>query len=128
MIPESQCNKTLVTQPSVSLFIMKRLFSVLTAIEFDNQPFLQTYEINNVITQRLLSSKFKPIDLRQTQFSPKQAFAVCRILSQLPCSRARLANIPPYPYLSPQGGKESEYGTLNSNSETVSLSSHVNHW
>jgi hypothetical protein len=100
VIPKSQDNKTLVAQPSVSLIVIIPLSSVLTSVYFDNQSPLETYKINNERAQRLLSAKFKTINLPKTQLSPKQTFGLCWMLPQLPCAHPGLAHNPlslPFP-------------------------------
>src|SRR5206468_217820 len=79
---------------------------MLSAVHFDDQSSFQTHEINDVIAQRLLSSEFVTFELPETEMTPKQAFNFGRILPQYSGLRPNLIHTP-YPFLSPQGGKES---------------------
>ncbi len=58
IVPKSQHPVTLCHQPCVSLFIVCCYFQMLTSIAFDNQAFLKTNEIDNIISYGLLSSEF----------------------------------------------------------------------
>ena len=60
------------------------LFSMLPAIDFNHQAFLQADEINDESTERLLSTKFVPAQLPRPKLAPQKPFGVCHVLSELP--------------------------------------------
>ena len=70
VVPKSQNTETLSAQPSVTLSIMIQFWSVLAAINFYDESFLQTHKIDDVIPQRLLAPKFVTIHLPETKPLP----------------------------------------------------------
>lgn len=106
VIPKSQNEESLIAKPPITSFVIICLLSVLSAIKFDNQSLLQAYEIDDVASQRLLATKFATVKLPITKLLPEQSLGIGWILPQLSGSCAGLEHTP-YPYLSPQGGKES---------------------
>jgi len=70
VVPKSQNSETLSAQPSVTFSIMIHFLSVLAAINFYDESFLQTHEIDDVIRQRLLAAKFVTIHLPETKPPP----------------------------------------------------------
>lgn len=71
VVPESQNDETLSAQPSIALFIVLLLLSMLSAINLDNQSPLQTHEIDDLPAQRLLTAEFTTLDLPVAKPLPK---------------------------------------------------------
>jgi hypothetical protein len=82
MIPKSKHHKSLRSQPIVAFAIVFGLLSVLSAIDFDHDPLLQTHEINNVWTQRMLPTEFVTTELPQAKMAPQETFSVGGIIPQ----------------------------------------------
>ncbi len=55
---------------------------MLTAIQLDDDSGIQTYEVTDVRTDRVLPSELEVVQLSSTQMPPKEAFGVGRILAQ----------------------------------------------
>jgi hypothetical protein len=71
VIPKSQDNKSLVTQPIITLRIIIRVFRMLSAINFNHQPFFQAHIIDNILPHWLLPAKFKTVNLPETKLLPE---------------------------------------------------------
>jgi hypothetical protein len=65
-IPEPQNPEAFSFQPRGPLRIIFRLFCVLSAVHLDDQPLLQTDEVDDVRPQGLLAPKLVPTELPQT--------------------------------------------------------------
>ncbi len=63
-------------QPSVACFV-QRAFSMLAAVDFEDQSFLATNKVNNIATHRLLPNELVTIDRPCTQLIPKFSLRVC---------------------------------------------------
>ena len=48
MIPKSQNSETLISEPSITVSIVIRVFSMLSPINFNNQSLFQAHKIDNV--------------------------------------------------------------------------------
>ena len=103
VIPKPQNAKSLVFQPSVAPSIVRPLLTVLSTIYFYHYPFFQTDKINEVGPDGSLPAKFVSGELAQPKMTPKQAFGVCRIASQLSRSRCGCLQFP-HPNLPPSNG------------------------
>jgi hypothetical protein len=57
---------------------------VLTTIDFDHQATLETDEIDNVSTNRMLPPKARAVDAAATQCSPQPTFRIAHIVAQVP--------------------------------------------
>jgi hypothetical protein len=80
---------------------------MLSAINFNHQSLLQTDKIDDVGSNGSLSPEFISAKVAKPKMTPKQAFGVCRIASQLsrsPCGCLQF----PHPSLPPERGKESK--------------------
>ena len=95
---------------------------VLAAVNFDNQAFFQTHEIQYITAERVLATKLQAVDLRTTQSLPQAFFGLCRILSQIAAELAMIAGtvilalhvtMPAYPFPAPFGGA-SRYASTQS--------------
>jgi hypothetical protein len=61
---------------------MFRSLSMLTPIYLNNHLFLQTHEIEDVITKRMLTPKLETRNLPATQNPPQSLFGISRFISQ----------------------------------------------
>ena len=59
IVPESQYGEPLGFQPSIAAAVVVCCFHMLATVEFDDEASLETYEINDVMTNGLLSPKFE---------------------------------------------------------------------
>ena len=59
IVPESQYGKPLGFQPNVASGVVVFRFHMLATVEFDDKAGLETDEINDVMTNGLLSPKFE---------------------------------------------------------------------
>jgi hypothetical protein len=59
------------------------ILTVLTAVEFDNQPVLGAEEVNDVRTERVLSTKPEATQLPATETSPQGALVSGLRIAQL---------------------------------------------
>ena len=63
IIPKSQHAKTLHLQTRRAHRIISKPLGMLSAIHFDDQLAFNTNEIGDVISKRMLTTKFVPLDL-----------------------------------------------------------------
>ena len=86
VVPEAHNAKTACFQnlSANRVVFTRRLFSVLGAVQFDNQPGFKTHEIHNVTSNGPLTAK---LDVQETisQGTPQQAFFRGLFLTQRPC-------------------------------------------
>src|SRR5207244_10444668 len=103
VIPKSTNLKPLCLQPCGSGYVMRSLFLlvVLSAVDFNYQPFLQTDEIYDVPSSRLLPSKLVSCELTSTEMSPQDTLSVCGIIPQTSGSGSHS----PLPFLPPRRGE-----------------------
>jgi len=83
-VPEPQDPEPLSLQPPSPLCIAFSLLRVLSAVHLDDQPLLQTDEVNNVRPQGLLTPKPMPAELLEAQPTPQLAFRFCQVPSERP--------------------------------------------
>jgi hypothetical protein len=57
---------------------------MLTPIYLNNELLLQTYEIKDVITERMLATKLDTRNLPTTQYPPQGLFSISRFIPQSP--------------------------------------------
>jgi hypothetical protein len=62
IVPESEKAIAGAFEPVITLRV-SRVLSVLPAVDFDDQPMIVTDEIDDVVPDRHLSSKFEPVEL-----------------------------------------------------------------
>jgi hypothetical protein len=85
IIPESHHSKALRFQPNCALLIVPNLHTVLTAIDLDYQPLLETNKINNIRPQHLLPAKFHAGYLATVNFVPQYTFRISQTFTQCAC-------------------------------------------
>jgi len=61
---------------------MFRSLSMLTPIYLNSQLFLQTHEIEDVITKRMLTAKLETRSLSATQNPPQSLFGISHFIPQ----------------------------------------------
>lgn len=71
MVPKSQNAKTSGLKHLCSNAVFFHGFLVLTIVYFNNNPFFNTNEIENIILERMLSAKFQTAHLPAAQHSPQ---------------------------------------------------------
>ena len=76
VIPKPDYVKALRFKASRSHSISVSMFSMLPAIEFDDQVFFDTYKINDVGWKWVLASKFKAAEVTVFQVPPKTSFRI----------------------------------------------------
>src|SRR5216117_3311859 len=76
MIPESQHNHSMASQEFRSRPVANLACTIVmsTAIQFDGQLCVGTIEIQNVIVELMLATKFVACEISVPQVSPKNAF------------------------------------------------------
>ena len=109
MIPESQNAKPLRLKPRCALSIISRLFSMLPAVQFNNQLLFKTYKIHNVRSDRLLPAKPVSFHLFNSQVGPQSLLGFRWIFPES-SRKAHLRDSPP-PSPSPIKG-EGKYSAL----------------
>jgi len=107
VVPEAKHPEALRFQPSVPLLIGFGS-KVLAAICLDDQARAKMHEIDNVLTDGLLSAKLLPIHSMVTQKVPKQGFRIGHAATQLPGEFVLLHVYPPHPNPSPARGEGSK--------------------
>jgi hypothetical protein len=61
IVPEPQDSIVVFEQPTVARLV-QRIFSVLAAVDFEDQSFLAADKINNISTNRLLPNELVTVD------------------------------------------------------------------
>jgi hypothetical protein len=84
MIPESQHNDAMASQEFLPRLIPNLAHTEVmpTAIQFDSQLCARTIEIQHVVIEWMLASKFVACKISIPQVSPKNPFRLRRLLSQ----------------------------------------------
>ena len=75
-IPEPKHSVTFLTQATISYYIHAR-FTVLPAVDFNNQTPFAADEVADVADQRLLPYELMSVDLSVTDTIPKNCLRVC---------------------------------------------------
>jgi len=70
IIPESQHNKTVRTKTDISLHIVPRIFRMLSAVKFNDNPCVEGDEVNYVCFNCLLPAKLDAFKLTVSQMPP----------------------------------------------------------
>ena len=81
VVPESQYAEALRFQPARTLFILGVLQRMVTAINFENNLAFETDEINNVLTDRLLASEFRAVDLATINSAPEALLGIGQVFA-----------------------------------------------
>ena len=74
IVPETQHQITLATQPCIPLFIICRLFGMLPAVQFDNEISFHADKIHNVTTYGFLPLEFQAHEAVRAQVIPQSLF------------------------------------------------------
>jgi len=74
VVPEAQHSKPLRLEPFRTFSIRLHLMGMLTTVYFNDQFFRQTRKIDDVVTERYLSTKSEAIQLIPTQTRPEMLF------------------------------------------------------
>ncbi len=84
MIPEAADPVSFLFEKSRSLRVMApgNLFSMLTAIQFNDQPQRMTGKVREVRTDRNLSPEMRADHGDASKMSPEQSFRICRVVAQ----------------------------------------------
>lgn len=70
IIPESQNTKACGLQRFTSSLVPLDLFSMLPTVDFYNEPFFDTHEIQDEIAKRVLAAKLQSMHLLSAQMLP----------------------------------------------------------
>jgi hypothetical protein len=81
VVPETQHRKALVLKPVRARCIGLRSLRMLPAVQFYNQPALQTDEVHDEGADRHLSAELVSPELAIAQFLPDETFGVSHVLS-----------------------------------------------
>ena len=90
MVPEMQYAITLFTKPRIADHITRR-FKMLTTIDLDHELRLDTNEISDIGTNRMLATKTATLELASAQVKPKTRLGVGHAFAQL-ASKLRLGS------------------------------------
>src|SRR4051794_14685204 len=88
IVPESHDPEPLGVQPCRPGVILLRLGGMLTAIQFEDQFGFEADEIDNVISDGSLPSKFAPVEAIGPEFIPHSSLGVGHGLAELSCEVA----------------------------------------
>jgi len=102
-IPKPQHPEACSLQPCGPLRIVLHLCRMVSPVHLNDQPLLETDEINDICPKGLLTTKPAPAELPETQMPPQEAFSLCRMRSQPSGGGAVHPPIPTFPRT---GGKE----------------------
>src|SRR4051812_7965654 len=83
VVPKSQDGVTLSCKKLRARLIGFDLFSVLAAVQFQDQFALQADEIKNVRPHRHLPAKLEAAELAITNFVPNESLGICHVLSEV---------------------------------------------
>jgi hypothetical protein len=84
VVPESQHSKILRPQPSVALLVGRGV-SMLRTVDLDDEPRIESSEVDNVFADRDLFAKAMTFDLLPSQQKRQSAFGVCHLLAKMTC-------------------------------------------
>ena len=72
-IPEAQCAKTLRGEMRVALGVMREAgcFTVLTAVDLDDEPMFEADEVENIALERRLSAEVETLGTQPAQMHPQ---------------------------------------------------------
>lgn len=76
VVPKTHDREALRPEPSISRSIFFSLFGMLSTVYLNDQLPIQANKIDNISSQRLLSSEFHPAKLFSSQRSPQQSFRI----------------------------------------------------
>ena len=80
VVPKAQHAKPVRSEKGISLRIVVRLLDMLASIQLDDDMRLDTREIADVWTDRVLSAKFEAGQLPSTEPIPEQVLGMGRVL------------------------------------------------
>jgi hypothetical protein len=81
VVPKSQNNKSLMSQPRVTLSIISHLLGMLSSIHFNDHSFFQADEVHNITSQWLLPPKFVATQLPQPQLTPQESLSIRGVIA-----------------------------------------------
>lgn len=70
VVPKTHYREALRPEPCISRSIFFSLFGMLSTVYLNNQLPIQANKIDNISSQRLLTSELHPIELFQSQMPP----------------------------------------------------------
>jgi hypothetical protein len=76
VVPKPKHLETIGPQTLVPFPIFFGPFRMLTAIQFDDNSFIKTYEVNDESFDRFLSSEFYPFELTRFQTLPQKPLGI----------------------------------------------------
>ncbi len=71
IVPETQHGITLAAQPRIPMLVIGHLLSMLTTVNLDNQPLLQTHKIYNIAAHWFLPLEFQVLEAMRPQVIPQ---------------------------------------------------------
>jgi len=126
VVPEAEHAIVLLAKPLVARPVML-IHHMLPAINFDDDPPVSAYEVDDIPSDRLLPDEFEPAQLAGTQSVPQQQFGARRVVTQPPRTQGSTSvrtahRLTPSPGtrkcaradLSPQAGRGETRGSLAS--------------
>jgi hypothetical protein len=73
IVPETEDTVSVLYEPAIALAVAV-IFGMLSAIDFDHEPFLSTDKIGDIRPDRLLPNEFEPAQRSGTKIPPKLLF------------------------------------------------------
>lgn len=80
MVPKAHHPESLRSEPGIAQSVA--FFSLLTAIDLDNQPLGKTNKVDDVASDRELSAETQSVELLRANGSPNQLFCRSRVFAQ----------------------------------------------
>jgi hypothetical protein len=81
VIPKPKYSKGLSSQSILAFAIIVGLLSVLSTIDLDHDPLLQTCKVDDVVSQRLLPTKLVTTELPQAKMAPQKTLSVSGMIA-----------------------------------------------